>query len=54
MKTADGEKTLTKSELLDELKSNKKLKFATDYTKTQKGGVSKVQEGGAKKKSSKK
>ena len=54
MKTADGEKTFTKAELLDELKSNKKLKFATDYAKTQKGGAIQVLEGGAKKKSSKK
>jgi hypothetical protein len=51
MKSGDVEKTLTKSELLDELKSNKKLKFAADYAKTQKGGSL---TGGAKKKSSKK
>lgn len=52
MKTSDGEKTLNKSELLNELKSNKKLKFAAEYAKTQKGGD--FQEGGAKKQSSKK
>ena len=54
MKINDEEKTLTKKELLDELKSNKKLKFTTDYTKTQTGGKVKVQEGGEKKKLSKK
>ena len=34
MKSADGEKTMNKAELLDELKSNKKLKFADEYTNT--------------------
>lgn len=33
------EKTLTKEELMSELKKNKKLKFAADFTKTQKGGM---------------
>lgn len=32
------EKELTKDELMNELKKNKKLKFAVDFTKTQKGG----------------
>jgi hypothetical protein len=32
------EKTLTKEELMDELKKNKLLKFAADFAKTQKGG----------------
>jgi len=53
MKSADGEKIFTKAELLDELKSNKKLKFAIDYTKTIKS-VKSEQMGGAKKKVSKK
>lgn len=42
MKTISGdkvsEKTLTKKELFAELKENKKLKFAADFAKTQKGG----------------
>lgn len=33
------EKTLTKREMLDELSKNKKLKFASDFLKTQKGGA---------------
>src|SRR5690606_29147815 len=33
------EKTLTKREMLDELSKNKKLKFAADFLKTQKGGA---------------
>jgi hypothetical protein len=41
MLTKDGEKkdekTLSKDELLDELKKNKKLKFASDFAKTKKG-----------------
>ena len=56
MKINNDEKNLTKSELIDELKSNKKLKFASDYAKTQKGGQLqnvKIQEGGAKKASKK-
>lgn len=32
-------KTLTKDELVSELKKNKKLKFASEFTKTQKGGA---------------
>lgn len=43
MRTMEGdkkdEKTLTRSELLEELKKNKKLKFAADFAKTQKGGA---------------
>lgn len=43
MKTIDGEnvseKILTKSELMSELKKNKKLKFASDFASTQKGGA---------------
>lgn len=35
----DEKKTLTKDELMTELKKNKKLKFAVDFTKTQKGGA---------------
>jgi hypothetical protein len=31
MKTGNEEKTLSKAELLEELKSNKKLKFALEY-----------------------
>ena len=57
MKTSDGEKVLTKSELVAELKSNKKLKFAADFAKTLKGGSrdnKNVAEGGGSKKSSKK
>jgi hypothetical protein len=58
MKTGDEEKTLSKAELLEELKSNKKLKFAVEYAKTQKGGKDEkpeqpVQTGGAKKGSKK-
>jgi len=51
MKSVDGEKTLTKTELLNEIKSNKKLKFASEFAKTQKGGN--VMTGGAKKSSKK-
>jgi hypothetical protein len=51
MKSVDGEKTLSKTELLNEIKSNKKLKFASEYAKTQKGGN--VMTGGAKKSSKK-
>ena len=54
MKSADGEKTLSKAELLDELKSNKKLKFAAEFAKTQKGGKVLGMVGGAKKRGSKK
>ena len=43
MKIMEGdkkeEKTLNKTELMEELKKNKKLKFAADFTKTQKGGT---------------
>jgi len=53
MKSGDGEKTLSKSELMDELKSNKKLKFAADFAKTQKGGKALGMVGGAKKSSKK-
>ena len=61
MKSADGEKDLTKADLLKELNSNKKLKFAVEYAKSQKGGNGNgeeeedvkenfvIQEGGAKK-----
>lgn len=42
MKVTEGDKTedtqLTKKELMEELKKNKKLKFAADFAKTQKGG----------------
>lgn len=34
-----SEKKLSKSEVLEELKKNKKLKFAADFAKTQKGGA---------------
>lgn len=33
------EKSLSKDEFIDELKKNKKLKFAADFVKTQKGGA---------------
>lgn len=32
-------KTISKDELMEELKKNKKLKFAADFAKTQKGGA---------------
>ena len=51
MKSIDGEKTLSKTELLNEIKSNKKLKFASEFAKNQKGGN--VMTGGAKKSSKK-
>jgi len=42
MKTKKGdkedEKTLSKNELMSELTKNKNLKFAVDFSKTQKGG----------------
>jgi hypothetical protein len=42
MRTMDGdkkdEKSLNRDELMNELKKNKKLKFAADFVKTQKGG----------------
>ena len=53
MKSSDGEKTLSKAELMEELKSNKKLKFAADFAKTQKGGKALGMVGGAKKSSKK-
>jgi len=43
MSTQEGDKkdkkVLTKDELMTELKKNKKLKFAIEFTKTQKGGA---------------
>lgn len=43
MKTIENdkkdEKELSKDELITELKKNKKLKFAADFAKTQKGGA---------------
>lgn len=43
MVTQDGDKKdkkiISKQELLDEIKKNKKLKFASDFAKTQKGGA---------------
>ena len=43
MTTQEGDKkdkkVLTKDELMAELKKNKKLKFAIDFSKTQKGGA---------------
>ncbi len=53
LRTADGEKTLSKTELLDELKSNKKLKFALEFAKSQKGGKINAVCGGSKKSSKK-
>jgi hypothetical protein len=53
MKSADGEKTLSKSKVIDELESNKKLKFAVNYVKTMKGGKTLTMFGGAKKSSKK-
>jgi topoisomerase IA-like protein len=40
MKTDKGEKTLSKDELIKELDSNKKLKFALAYVKTSKASLS--------------
>ena len=60
MKVTEGDKTedtqLNKKELMEELKKNKKLKFAADFAKTQKGGSWLNRAGGSKKgsKSSKK
>lgn len=58
MKTNGEEKTLDKTELLNEVKSNKKLKFASEFIKTQKGGNESLnnflESGTGKKKQSKK
>jgi len=40
MKTDKGEKTLSKDDLIKELDSNKKLKFALAYVKTSKASLS--------------
>jgi hypothetical protein len=56
MKVTEGDKTeethLNKKELMEELKKNKKLKFAADFAKTQKGG-SWLNRAGSSKKGSK-
>ncbi len=42
MKTDKGEKTLSKDDLIKELDSNKKLKFALAYVKTSKASLSRT------------
>lgn len=49
MKDENGERAITKAEMLNEVKNNKNLKFALDFIKTQKGGS--YLKGGAKAKS---
>jgi hypothetical protein len=53
MKSDGGEKTLSKDELIKELESNKKLKFALAYVKTSKASLSRSIKRASKKTSKK-
>ena len=51
IKTNDDEKTVSRKELFNEIKKNKKLKFAIDYVNSQNDNIE--QDGGSKKSSKK-